>query len=527
MATIAELHALLGRHPDAWVAALGRDMLYVPVPDGLDLGGHRVMQGRWALDHIASHDRKTISAGWRGRGDSDRLSIDVELTSGDRAHVDVFDCFETHGVAVVVIVASDGADLSATLGAAAAPPRARFTRTFRDASGRILEAEDPVAAAELLGWPDSDVTRRGPPLDYVHPDDHELVIENWMRMLADPSSGHRCRVRYVGEDGQITWLELTNYNHLDDPDKPGVVTEMLDISDEMAAHEAVRAREQLLHRLAEALPLGVVQVDPMRRVVYRNDYLARILGDHDAVTVDEQFERAVPEDRPFLYAAIDGALLHGKDDDVTVRVAAPDGDIDRITRVITKALLADSGEITGVIACITDVTEITLQGRELERRATYDTLTGCHNRSSILGRLESATGSRRGGIAVIFVDLDDFKSINDERGHAVGDDVLRAAGDALQASVRDGDVVGRIGGDEFLVLCEDVNDEHEALEVAERMVRRLGRTRPVPIRASVGVAWTRESSLDADHLVAEADAAMYASKREGQGRPPLAPTASG
>jgi diguanylate cyclase (GGDEF)-like protein/PAS domain S-box-containing protein len=519
MAPIAHLQAVLARHPDAWVAALGADMLYVPVPESLELGGHRVMKGHWALDHIAAHDRSVISAAWRGRDDSGVLSMNVELTSGDRADVNVFDLTESHGVLAVVIVASEGADLADTLGIPAMPPRARFTRTFRDAGGRILEADDPVAAADLLGWPDLDLTRRGPPLDYVHPDDHNLVIENWMRMLADPSTGHRCRVRYVADDGRHLWLELTNYNHLDDPDKPGVVTEMLDISDEMAAHEAVRAREQLLHRLAEALPLGVVQVDQSRRVVYRNDYLARILGDHDATTVDEQFARAVDDDRPFLFAAIDGALLHGKDDDVSVRVAAPDGGIDRITRVITKALLSDGGEITGVIACITDVTELTLQGRELERRATYDTLTGCHNRSSILGRLSSATGARREGMAVIFVDLDGFKSINDERGHAVGDDVLRAAGDALQRSVRDGDVVGRIGGDEFLVLCEDVHDPSEALEVANRMVTRLGAARPVPIRASVGVAWTRQSHLDADHLVAEADVAMYESKREGEGRP--------
>ena len=100
--------------------------------------------------------------------------------------------------------------------------------------------------------------------------------------------------------------------------------------------------------------------------------------------------------------------------------------------------------------------------------------------------------------------------------------MLRAAGDALRMSVRDGDLVGRFGGDEFLVLCEDVHDQREAMEVAARIVDRLAAARPVPIRASVGVAWTIESNLDADHLVAEADAAMYASKREGLGRPHLA-----
>jgi diguanylate cyclase (GGDEF)-like protein/PAS domain S-box-containing protein len=520
MASLADLQALLTRHPDAWVAALGPDLFYVPVPDSLDLGGHRVMRGRWALDHIGAGDRAGLSSRWRSRGDTESMSANVELTSGDRADVHVFDLTDTHDVTVVVIVAAAGVDLTDTLGEPAPPPRSRFTRMLRDAAGRIIEADDH--AAELLGWPDTDVTKREAPLSYIHPDDHETVLDNWMRTLADTSTAHRCRVRYLRADGTWTWLELTNYNQLDDPHSPGIMSELLDVSEEMAAHEAVRAREQLLHRLAEALPLGVVQVDPQRRVVYRNDYRARILGEVDAATVDEQLALVVDDDRPFLLDAVDGALLHGKDDDVSVRVTAPDGGIDRITRVITKALHDDAGAITGVIACITDVTEVTLQGRELERRATFDTLTGCHNRSSILGRLASASGERQSGLAVIFVDLDRFKEINDHQGHVVGDDVLRAAGDALRTSVRDGDLVGRFGGDEFLVLCEDVHDQREAMEVAARIVDRLAAARPVPIRASVGVAWTIESNLDADHLVAEADAAMYASKREGLGRPHLA-----
>ena len=151
-----------------------------------------------------------------------------------------------------------------------------------------------------------------------------------------------------------------------------------------------------------------------------------------------------------------------------------------------------------------------------------------HNRASILQTLEQTLGSRGpGGTAVIFLDLDRFKDINDRFGHAAGDAYLVEVAARLRSAIREHDVVGRIGGDEFLVVCRDVDTEAAALELGQRLHARLEDT-PVALgaevvnpRASIGVAWSNSEGMNADALVALADVAMYESKRQRQGRPVL------
>ena len=150
---------------------------------------------------------------------------------------------------------------------------------------------------------------------------------------------------------------------------------------------------------------------------------------------------------------------------------------------------------------------------ELRRRATFDELTGCHNRASVMRALEDsiADGGRRGSRAVVYADLDGFKAINDRDGHAAGDELLRTVADRLRAATRGDDIVGRIGGDEFLIVCPQVGSESEAQSVVDRISAELDGG----ARVSIGVAWSTGDGLDADALVARADEAMYLAKRGG------------
>jgi diguanylate cyclase (GGDEF)-like protein len=125
--------------------------------------------------------------------------------------------------------------------------------------------------------------------------------------------------------------------------------------------------------------------------------------------------------------------------------------------------------------------------------------------------------------AVIFVDIDRFKVINDNFGHAAGDDLLVVVADRLAGAIRDEDILGRIGGDEFLVVCSRIRGRDEALQVAARVNDRLHCDVPiaggqVTLSASVGVACSELGATTADELVGQADAAMYEAKREGAGR---------
>jgi diguanylate cyclase (GGDEF)-like protein len=153
---------------------------------------------------------------------------------------------------------------------------------------------------------------------------------------------------------------------------------------------------------------------------------------------------------------------------------------------------------------------------ELEHQAGHDALTGLPNRSQVLERLRRPGDEPR---AVLFVDLDGFKAVNDQHGHAVGDELLVAVGERLLGLARDGDMVSRFGGDEFVVLCHPLGELADAETVASRIVQklampyRLGGVR-AHLSASVGVA-VFHGAVDAEALLASADRAMYAAKVGG------------
>jgi diguanylate cyclase (GGDEF)-like protein len=178
-----------------------------------------------------------------------------------------------------------------------------------------------------------------------------------------------------------------------------------------------------------------------------------------------------------------------------------------------------------------DITDSSRMREELERRATFDELTGCYNRSSTMGALEAniASGQRDADRAVVFIDLDNFKAINDRHGHGAGDELLCTVAQRLQRVVRGADMVGRIGGDEFLAVCPNIGGPEQAMKLAERLA--AAQREPVRVASgevimqiSIGVAWSRGEAQGADALVAQADGAMYESKREGEGHPKLAST---
>jgi diguanylate cyclase (GGDEF)-like protein len=233
----------------------------------------------------------------------------------------------------------------------------------------------------------------------------------------------------------------------------------------------------------------------------------------------------VREDWPALDVALESALRLGIDTDLEIQIRPTPDDRARRCMVRLRALADELGTTTGAILTLEDVTESARLRDELERRATHDMLTRVMNRASVIAVIEDAL-ARPGtnGTAAIFVDLDRFKAVNDSLGHAVGDELLRIVADRLAIAVRADDALGRIGGDEFLVVCSGIRGVAPARRVAERISRAF--CRPVHLagttlemQASLGVAFSGHRPITADALVARADAAMYESKRQGLGRP--------
>ncbi len=156
-------------------------------------------------------------------------------------------------------------------------------------------------------------------------------------------------------------------------------------------------------------------------------------------------------------------------------------------------------------------------------KASLDKLTSCLNREASLELIEQMTAAPKPageGSALVFLDLDNFKSVNDRFGHAAGDRLLAVTGERLLGTARKGDAVGRIGGDEFIVICPRVESSALAVKIAKRVATATTTTvdvgpEVVKLRTGVGVAWTSEA-LDADALLARADSAMYESKRRSR-----------
>lgn len=379
------------------------------------------------------------------------------------------------------------------------------------------------------------------PLELVTPSHHDRVRAAWDEVL---------HARVAEAEVELLDGGPASLHLVDARPRHGVLLAVIadertdrGLEEMVAAHEELRTREQLLHRLTETLPSGVVQIDRDGRIVHKNDRTALLVGHATATTLVDQLGGCRGDDAALVLATIDEVLTLGRDADIEITVDVPGRSTPRVCHVALRALTTDADRVTGAICSISDVTSASTLRKELTVRATVDSLTGCHNRASIMATLHSAMSAQDGpddadgrhhahsqqhrGLAVIFVDLDRFKSVNDRFGHAAGDRVLAAAADRMRAAGRSDDVVGRVGGDEFLVVCADVCSPAGALLRAQRIADSL--RQPVEhdgvliaTSASVGVAWSDRRDSSPDALVAAADGAMYRSKRTRDGQAVIA-----
>jgi diguanylate cyclase (GGDEF)-like protein/PAS domain S-box-containing protein len=526
------LAAVLIQHPDAHVAAIASTGLFVEMPAGVPLAGQQLISGpSSALDLVIAEDRVVVFHTW-GRALKTGVANALVRPMADPqqfVRIHFIDATHTHGIMLGFMIGFHRSGAGAGLIEAAVPPRLSVMR--KDQIAIMIEVD--AAATLMLGWSAEELLGQRT-LDFIHPDDHLRSIASWMDMLASPGVPRRVRFRHEHRDGRWLWMEVTNINRLGEPDYACVTAELVDISDEMTAQEALRASEQLLRRLTEALPLGVLQIDTNLRVIYQNDRVDGILPTSAGLIITaDTLAAVVPADRDAVAAAMTAVVREGLDSDLECGYQHGHGLLRRCS-ISLRALSTDSGEITGAIICVADVTEDARLREELKYRATFDPLTGCHNRATLLAALEHLLASPARdnvGTAVIFIDLNEFKEINDRFGHAAGDRLLEHVAILLRRASRDGDLVGRFGGDEFVVLAGGVEDAAEARRIAERLVAELDASdidlagQLVQPQASIGVAWSGPGPGMADALIARADTAMYEAKKHRTGRLALAVSA--
>jgi diguanylate cyclase (GGDEF)-like protein/PAS domain S-box-containing protein len=521
------LDALLANYPRALVVATSPEGRPATLEEPLSLTGQQLIEGHTASQLVVPDDVLNVVEAWHKAIATGSSITPVHLTSDPEKSVMLHfvDAVHRHGVYVGLFLVQSTEEALAALGDMPTL-RPRVGVIQKDQVGFIREADD--ATAQLLGYsPEEMVGRRS--LEFMEPEDHKLAIANWMDMLRAPGSRCRARLRHRHNNGSVVWLEVTNWNLLNDPEHGYVITELVDVTEEIAAQEALHEREYL-RRLTEALPLGIAHIDTSRRIIYRNQRLTTIFGNTRSGSLERHLKPVVARDRQQVRRAIDAVLSDGHEMDLEIAVRLRSGADERRCSLNLRALTDSFGKISGAIICIADVTESVRMRQELVDRATYDGLTRCYNRGSILSLLDRTLAEPRDGgtgTGVIFIDLDRFKDVNDRLGRAAGDSLLAEVAQRLRSTVRGQDVVGRLGGDEFLVVCREVAKTANLVRIAERIAKILAQN-PVQIGAetiapcaSIGLAWSNREETSADALVAWADVAMYESKRQGSAHPVL------
>ncbi len=284
---------------------------------------------------------------------------------------------------------------------------------------------------------------------------------------------------------------------------------------------ALELRHQMHESLFTRHVQAVVAVGPAGIIERVNPAVSDLTGRLAADLVGRPFMDLIAESfRPRTQQAL-AIALDGKQNTIDTEVPKLRGAVAEI-ELASVPIVVDR-EVIGTYEILHDTTERQRLRRELESRALHDYLTELPNRALFADRLKHALrrGRRDGDVvALLYVDLDRFKLVNDRAGHAVGDELLREISERLKTVVRDADTVARIGGDEFAVLLETVESETHAIRAAERIVT-LVRTPVVidgdehQVGASVGIAVSSPETEDPEQLEHQADLAMYDAKRRG------------
>lgn len=393
--------------------------------------------------------------------------------------------------------------------------------------------------------------------DLVTPEFTDLVDDVLRKRLADEPSADRFEVEIVGFQAQVSRLEL-NIRRIDYEGAPALLVtgvEIVQTSQVKALVEPTYAQElaessgvfRLPGFAADASPLAVANntqalalesiaeailtTDSTGQIDYLNPAAERLIG----TTRDAAYGKAIgavvglvdESDRRVLSDPVYQALASGVPVNLSRRalmISRGEGD-ERAIELSASPMRSPEGEILGAAVLMHDVTELRGFARQLSYQATHDALTGLINRREFERRLDEAiTTARRGDSThmLCYLDLDNFKVVNDTSGHLAGDSLLRDVARQLREALRDSDTVARLGGDEFGMLLSGCPLD-KARQIADDLCRRLSdfrfvwKDRVFQIGASIGIVELARESSSVEDSLAAADSACYMAKRQGSG----------
>ena len=289
-------------------------------------------------------------------------------------------------------------------------------------------------------------------------------------------------------------------------------------------HSSLKSSEEMFRKLTSLSPVGIFQINPEGEITYVNQRWREINNiKHQDPDLQVWFSNLHPEDAPTLNKLWHRLVTEHEDMASEVRLIAKNGSISWVY-IQATSLHSKEGKLLGFLGSVSDISELKKAQIQMENLAFYDPLTGLANRRLFKNRLAKAVKSVQRSdksIALLFLDLDQFKRINDTLGHDVGDSLLQEIARRLDHNVRENDTVSRIGGDEFTILLTDVNNTKDVQIVAEKILHSLSRPfmlngQDIISTVSIGITMTPEDSIEPNTLMKNADLAMYRAKELGR-----------
>jgi diguanylate cyclase (GGDEF)-like protein/PAS domain S-box-containing protein len=383
------------------------------------------------------------------------------------------------------------------------------------------------AVGQTLGWSDEEFLAQ-PFIERVHPDDRDATRAE-IRALAGGQSSVSFVNRYQARDGSYRWFD---WNAIVPPDEQLIYASGRDITDRSLMEQAVRDAEDRFRTAFDGAPIGVclwsLDAEDPGRLLQANRALAEILGTsvQDLAGVPMS-SLTHPEDHADIYARLI-ELVDGRSAHVEMEKRFMHRNGHPVWALISAARLpAAIGQPAVAVTHVMDISDRKRFEGQLQHLADHDALTGLFNRRRFGEELERALmrAKRYGECgAVLFLDLDGFKFVNDSLGHAAGDELIGRVSSLLASNLRETDTLARVGGDEFAVLLVP-SDERSAVIVAKKLLATLRRgatvrdDRSARVSSSIGVAlFSGDDELTADELLVEADIAMYDAKEAGKDR---------
>jgi diguanylate cyclase (GGDEF)-like protein/PAS domain S-box-containing protein len=409
----------------------------------------------------------------------------------------------------------------------------RYRSLFENANEAIFVAQDgklvflnPVTS-QLIGYSSEELMGRSF-LDFIHPEDRNLVAGNYLKRLKGEEVLPRYTFRYVARNGEIRWMEIGAVR-IEWTGKPATLNFCTDITERKQAEEALRESESRIRAITDSARDAILMMDTEGRISYWNPAAERILGYTGAEAIGQQLHALIAplHYHEAFYAAFpmfqqkgQGAAV-GKTLDLEAR--RKDGTEISVQLSLSAIHIKGAWHAVGILRDITDRKQAE---EKIRLMAYHDSLTGLPNRKLFSDRLEIALAQARRnqkGVAVIMLDLDNFKDVNDTLGHDVGDRLLKATAERLSTALRKGDTVARFGGDEFVLMLPDLKGIEAVIQVAQKIVENFRKpflidTNQLIVTTSIGIAVYPHDGTDEGTLLKNADIAMYQAKQSGRDR---------